>query len=403
MTAFHYEALDKEGRRKKGVLSADSIALARAELSRAGLSPLSLEAVAAQKDNGKQQDRLRIKPTMLVPLTRQLAVIVSAGAPVEEALQAVAMQMEDEAVNQILLGVRARVMEGWRLSEAMGEYRQSFSPLYRGIIAAGEQSGDLGTVLQRLATMQEKSRTLKMKALNALIYPAVLVIILVAVTIGLMVFVVPKIVEQFDMLGAELPLITRFVIGVSGFLGNWGWMLALVIALAGLGLWRAMGMAGPRLYLDRLILKLPIIGKLMRGLDAARFSRTAATLFASGAPLLDSLQAARRTMLNSHMGTQVDDAIVAVQEGAGLAPALRRSTAFPPMMVHMIAAGERSSALPVMLEKTADHLEAEFDNASTLFIRLLEPIIIVIMGIVVLTIMLAILTPMLQMNRLAAG
>ncbi len=403
MTAFHYEALDKEGRRKKGVLSADNMTLARAELSRAGLSPLSLEAVDAQKQDADKQNRLQIKSAMLVPLTRQLAVIVSAGAPVEEALQAVAMQMEDKAVNQILLGVRARVMEGWRLSEAMGEYKKSFSPLYRAIIAAGEQSGDLGAVLQRLATMQEKSRELKMKALTALIYPVVLVAILLVVTIGLMVYVVPKIAEQFDMLGAALPLITRFVIGVSAFLADWGWLLALVIAVAGLGLWQAMRLAGPRHKLDRMILQFPIIGKLMRGLDAARFSRTAATLFASGAPLLDSLRAARRTMLNSHMGAQVDDAIIAVQEGAGLAPALRRSAAFPPMMVHMIAAGERSGALPVMLEKTADHLEGEFDNASTLFIRLLEPVIIVIMGVVVLTIMLAILTPMLQMNRLAAG
>ncbi len=403
MSAFQYEALDAKGRRKKGVLSADNMRLAKAQLIEAGLSPMALSPVSGDYRKGNNKSVPKIAKADLAPITRQLAVIVAAGATVEEALQAVAMQYEKPAVNHTLLGVRARVMEGWRLSDALGDYKNSFSPLYRGIIAAGEQSGNLGEVLLRLATMQEKTRELQMKAITALIYPTVLVAILIMVTTGLMVFIVPKIVEQFDILGAQLPLLTRIIIAISNFLSDWGLGLAMMILIGGATLWWVLRLAGPRRHFDRVILRLPLAGKLFWGLDAARFARTTATLYASGAPLLDSLQAAKRTLINRETSARVAEAIEAVREGVGLAVALKRSKAFQPMMVHMIAAGERAGQLPAMLEKTADHLEAEFDTASTLFIRLLEPAIIVIMGVVVLTIMLAILTPMLQMNTLAAG
>ncbi|GGD00083.1 type II secretion system inner membrane protein GspF [Aquisalinus flavus] len=399
MAAFQYEALDQSGRKKKGMLSADSMRLARRELRDAGLTPLRIEAGAAETGSGQRQHPL--SNSDVVMLTRQAATLIETATPVEEALNAVAAQMEKPRAT--LLAIRSRVMEGWRLSDALGEHPKSFSPLYRAIVAAGETSGDLGRVMSRLADMLEKNRAMAMKAITALIYPAVLMLVAVGVVTGLMIFVVPKIVDQFDTLGARLPLITRIVIGLSAFLQSWGLALLVLIVLGALGLWQGLRLPAIRLAFDRFVLRLPIVGKLSRGLDAARFGRTLSTLFASGAPLLECLQAARKTVVNTELRARLGETLTSVSEGTSLSAGLRKAGAFDPMMVYMVAAGERSGTLPAMLDRTASHMEAQFDNSTTLALRLLEPVIIVFMGLIVLAIVLAILVPILQLNTLAAA
>jgi general secretion pathway protein F len=399
MTAFQYQALDASGRKRKGVLSADTAGGARKELISAGLTPLQIDSLGAEenKQGGAGQ---RFSKSDLVLATRQISTLIETATPVEEALEAVAGQMDKPGVRSTLLAVRARVVEGRRFSDALAEHPKVFSELYRNVVAAGDTSGELGTVMSRLADMLEKNRAMMMKALTALIYPAVLMLVALGVISGLMVFVVPKIVEQFDTLGATLPWITRAVIAVSNFMQAWGLALLLVLVVAGLGFWQAMRMPGFRLSVDRFVLRVPVVGKLARGLDSARFARTLSTLFASGAPLLECLQASRRTLVNTDIKERTELTVTAVREGASLSAGIRKSAAFPAMLSYMVAAGERGGTLPEMLDKTATHMESEFDTAVTVGLRLLEPLIIVAMGLIVLVIVLAILIPILQLNTL---
>lgn len=402
MATFHYEALDAAGRTKKGVLTADSQRLARQELKKTGLLPVSLEPVTAEK-GGTTGARKRIREGDLVLATRQMATLVDASMPVEEALQAVSTEMDRPGIRQIFLSIRERVMEGWKMSDALAEHPRSFSALFRGVIASGEASGEFGKVLSRLADMLEKNRAIRMKALMALIYPAFLLIVMLMVISGLMIFVIPKIVEQFDTLGGKLPFLTRAVIGISDFLANWGLWLLLALVAGMIGFSQGLRLPAFRLGVDRFVLRLPIIGNLARQLDAARFSRTLATLTAAGTPLLPALQAARQTVVNRETDRRIASVVTGVSEGAALSGAIRKSAAFPPMLSYMIAAGERSGDMSPMLEKTAATMESEFDTVITLALRLIEPLIIIIMGALVLCIVLAIMLPILQINTLTTA
>jgi general secretion pathway protein F len=402
MPSFEYEALDFGGRSRRGVVNAESARLARRELRRLQLTPVSISA-PREKVGAESRAAPRIGGSELVNLTRQLAVLIGATTPLEEALNAIALQTEKQGSRKRLLAVRERVLEGWRFADALGEDRKSFSDLYRAVVAAGEASGDLAGVLDRLATMLEKNRSMMNKAIASLIYPAALATVAGLVVTALMTQVVPKIVEQFQTFDVELPLVTRIVIGVSGFLGAYGLYLIVAAVLSGVGFWQGMRSPPFKLAVDRRLLAVPVVGKLLRGLDGARFARTLATLFAGGAPLLESLKGAQRTMSNSHMRNRLDGAINQVREGASLAAALKRANVLPPMMTHMIAAGERAGAVPLMLDKSAIQLEEEFDTASTIALRLLEPAIIIAMGGAVMIIVVAILLPILRLNSLAAG
>lgn len=400
MPAFEYEALDISGRAKRGVVNADSARQARRELRRLALTPVK---IAAPREHGGGKREPRLSPSDLVMATRQLAVLISASTPLEEALNAVATQTDKPGVRTRILGVRERVIEGWRFADALAEDPKSFPALYCAVIAAGETSGDLGGVLDRLATMLEKNRSMKNKALAALIYPAALAVIAGGVVTALMTQVVPKIVEQFNTFNAELPVVTRVVVGASHFIGAYGlYCLAGAVAAAVL-FWRGMKVPAFKLQVDRRLLGAPILGKLLRGLDGARFARTLATLFAGGAPLLDSLKGAQRTISNDYIRERLDGAINMVREGASLASAMRRANVLPPMMTHMLAAGERAGEVPLMLDKAAVQLEEEFDTASTVALRLLEPAIIIGMGGVVMVIVISIMLPILRLNALAAG
>jgi len=404
MPAFEYEALDAGGKSRKGVVSADSQRLARRELRRLNLTPVDISAPRGERAaSGSLRKQARIPVSELVVLTRQLAALIGASTPLEEALNAIALQTDKPGVRTRLLGVRERVMEGWRFADALGEDPKSFPPLYCAVIAAGEASGDLGGVLERLATMLEKNRAMKGKAVASLIYPAVLAFVAGGVVTALMVFVVPKIVEQFNSFNAQLPFLTRLVIGVSDFVVNYGVYTFVAMLLIGAAFWRAMKEPPVRLAVHRNILRLPVLGKLVRALEGARFARTLATLFAGGAPLLDSIEGAQRTVSNAYIRDRLDVTVKLVAEGASMAAGLKRAGALPPMLTHMVAAGERSSSVPELLDKAALQLEEEFDTASTVALRLLEPAIIVIMGGAVLVIVLSIMLPILRLNSLISG
>ncbi|MFN3960115.1 MAG: type II secretion system inner membrane protein GspF [Parvularculaceae bacterium] len=404
MPSFEYEALDLSGRSKRGVVNADNPRMARRELRRLDLTPVSISApreAGAAGAGSKTPPRLNASD--LVVMTRQLSVLVGAATPLEEALNAVALQTDKPGVRKRMLAVRERVLEGWRFADALSEDRKSFPDLYRAVVAAGELSGDLAGVLDRLATMLEKNRTMMNKAIASLIYPAALALVAAGVVTALMVGVVPKIVEQFETFDAKLPFVTQIVIGVSEFLTRYGLFLLAALVLAAIGFWQAMKAPAFKKSFDAWVLTLPLLGKLLRGLDGARFARTLATLFAGGAPLLDSLRGAARTVGNSYVRDKLETVITQVREGASMAASLKRAAVLPPMMTHMVAAGERAGAVPVMLDKAAAQLEEEFDTASTVALRLLEPAIIIGMGGVVMLIVVAILLPILRLNSLASA
>lgn len=405
MPAFEYEALDLNGKTRRGVLSADSQRQARRELRALNLTPVDISAPrAASKEGGGSSARQpRVDATQLVSSTRQLAALLAASTPLEEALNAVAVQSDKPAARTRMLAVRERVMEGWRFADALGEDPKSFPPLYRAVIAAGETSGDLGGVLDRLATMLEKNRAMKNKVVASLIYPAALAVVATMVVMVLMLFVVPQIIDQFQAFDAQLPFLTQLVVGVSNGIVDYGLYALLGGVLLGVAAWRALKEPQIRLFVDRQVLRLPVVGRLARAVDGARFARTLSTLFAGGAPLLDSIVGAQRTISNAYIRARLDTTVTMVGEGASLAASLKRAGELPPMLMHMVAAGERAGALPELLDKAAIQLEEEFDTASTVALRLLEPAIIVAMGGAVLVIVLSIILPILQLNAMAAG
>ena len=404
MAAYDYVAVDAAGRRKRGVISADTERLARRELRQRSLTPVKIAPAAAKSSERASLQFLQGKGASqkdVVLATRQLATLISAAAPVEEALRAVAMQTEKRGMRSALLSMRARVMEGYRFSEALAEQDRLFDSLYRSMVAAGESSGDLGLVLGRLADYLENTQKMRQKVLTAIIYPSALAAVAIAVVTALMIFVVPKVVEQFESFGENLPLITQILIAVSDGVRVWGGPFALVLAVLIVAATQLLKRPAIREPVDRAILATPVLGKLARGVDAARFARTLATLVASGVTILESLRAAGATVSNLALRGAIESAIEAVQEGEAVNVALRKSGLFPPLLVYMVASGESSGELPLMLGKAADHMDEEFESVTALALKLLEPAIIITMGVLVLGIVLAILSPILQINALA--
>lgn len=404
MTAFRYEAVGADGRKRRGTVEAETARRARQDLIKAGLTLTALnEASSGGKTLLSGSRKKEAKPKDVIMATRQLATLIDAAMPIEEALAAVATQEDGRPIARTLTAVRTRVIEGWKLSDALAEHPKAFSRLYIGIVAAGESSGTLGPVLGRLADMLERNRAILGKAITALIYPAVIAVVAVVVVWAMMRFIVPKMAEQFADMGAELPWITRIVVGISDFVGDYGLLVFTGIVAAIAGFVVARRTPAPRRAIDKFVLRLPLVGPLARDLDAARFARTLSTLFASGTPLLDALKGAQRTVTNDHTRAELDGMMTNVREGASLSASVRKAAVFPPMMASMIAAGERAGKLPDMLEKTADQMEAGFERATTLALRLLEPTVIVSLAVVVLVIMLAIMMPILQLNTFALG
>jgi general secretion pathway protein F len=405
MAAFDYVAVDPMGRTVAGAVVAPDEAAARGRLAKRRLMPLEVTPAriaprAERAAGGGRGDRLNAKTLALT--TRQLATLISVS-PLEEALRTLALQADRPVVRRVLEGVHAGVMEGRRLSDAMALQGQAFPPLYRAMVSAGEQSGALQPILERLADGLERDQQVRGKVITAVVYPSVLAVVALGVIAILMAFVVPKVVDQFESMNQTLPLLTRLVIGVSDLMRNWGWLVLIV--LAGLLAAGVVARRRPdvRLRIDRAMLRLPVIGRLTRDLHGARMARTLSTMIAAGLPVLEGLTITARTVSNMALRQATESMAEAVREGGGLSAAMRRADVFPPLLVYMTASGESSGRLEPMLERAADYLEREFATFTAVMLSLLEPAIIVVMGGVVAMIVLSILLPILQINTLAMG
>ncbi len=405
MGAFEYVALDASGKEKKGVLEGDTPRQVRQQLRDQGLTPLDVQEASQRESKSASRRkggglRRGISATDLSLITRQLATLVRSGLPLEEALQAAAQQNEKARLKSMLLAVRARVMEGHTLATGLGDFPHVFPDLYRTTVSAGEQSGHLDVVLERLADYTENRQQMQQKIQLALFYPAMLTLVAVLVVVGLMTYVVPQVVQVFDNIGQELPPLTRGLIAVSDFMRNYGVFLLLLIGAAGAALGWLLRKEGPKRRFHELLLKLPLIGRLERGVNAGRFARTFSIVTASGVPVLDGLRIAAEVMSNVPMREAVEDAARKVSEGASISAALESSGYFPPMTVHLIASGESSGRLEEMLERAAINQEREIETLISAVMGLFEPILILVMGGVVLVIVLAILLPIFNLNEL---
>jgi general secretion pathway protein F len=401
MSAFEYLALDPQGRKKKGIIESDTPRLARQLLRERGLSPLSVDAVTSRE--AQQQPLLTgrgISTRDLALLTRQLATLSRSGLPLEEALHAVSQQTEKARIRRIILGVRAKVLEGQSLANAFGQFPNAFPDLYRATVDAGESSGKLDLVLEKLADYVETREQLRQKIQLALIYPILLTTISILVIIALLTYVVPEIVGVFDNLGQQLPLPTQILIAMSDFLRDYGLFLLGGLTCLWL-LWTILlRVEGIRFSYHLLQLRLPLIARFVRGTNTARFTRTLAILTSSGVELLEALRIASQVLPCLPMRAAVEAAAIRVREGESLHRALDQTKFFPPITVHLIASGESSGQLPTMLESAADNQQREVQSLAEVMVGIFEPLLILFMGLVVLGIVIAILLPIFEMNQL---
>jgi general secretion pathway protein F len=406
MADFDYLAIDTRGRETRGHIAAESIDDARVLLDRKRLYVVKVEAGSGPAPRGKplladlRFGSKKMSSKQLALFTRQLATL-NRVSPLEESLRTITRQTEQETVRTIVSAVHAGVVEGRRLAEAMGREPKSFPPLYRAMVSAGERSGSLPIILERLSVLLERQAEINSKIITTLAYPAVLAVVAMGVVTALMMFVVPQVVEQFDTVGQELPLLTKIVIGISAVLVGYWWAILIAFAVIGLGIWRALKDPGIRLAFDSWILKLPLLGRLIRDLHAARMARTLATMVASRLPLLEGLTLTAGTIHNRRLKLASDEIVESIRGGGSLSAAMRRAGVFPPLLTYLAASGETAGQLDDMLERAADYLEREFDRFTATALSLLEPAIIVLMGGIVATIVLSILLPILQLNTLA--
>ncbi len=403
MGAFEYIALDARGREKKGVLEGDAARQVRAQLREQGWVPLEVQEVVqreARPRHGLGLLRRGISATDLALITRQLATLVRAGLPLEECLRAVSQQTDKARQKSMLLAVRSRVMEGHTLAAGLGDFPNVFPELYRTTVEAGEQSGHLEGVLERLADYTESRQQMTQKIKLAVFYPAMLTIVAVLVVGGLMTYVVPQVVQVFENIGQGLPPLTRMLIAVSDFLREYGLLMIVAITLLVAGFNYLLRNPVLRRRFHRFRLKLPLVSKLERGLNTGRFARTFSILTASGVPVIEALRISAQVMSNVPMREAVGEAAARVREGAGIAAALEKSGYFPPMTVHLIASGEASGKLEEMLERAAINQEREIETLIAALMGLFEPLLILFMGSVVLVIVLAILLPIFDLNQL---
>lgn len=400
MPAFEYVVLDAAGKQKKGVLEGDSPRQIRQQLKEKGLVPLSVDA-ASQKQQEKGKVLFQsagISAADLALITRQIATLLQAGLPVEEALRGVAKQTEKPKITTMILAVRSKVVEGHTLAQALSEYPAAFPDLYRATVDAGERSGHLGLVMDQLSDYTESRYQTKKKVQSAMIYPIVLVIFSVLIVVGMLTFVVPKIVSILETSGQELPFLTRVMIGGSEFLQSWWWAVIIVIGLIVWGWRRLMKSEGNRYAFHKRLLKTPMIGKMNRGFNAARVVSTLAILSKSGVPLVEALRIAGEVAGNLVIREAVGESAVKLQEGASLFASLDQTGYFPPMMMQMIASGERSGELDDMLQRAAANQDRELEDLINTIVSLFEPIMLVVMGGVVLLIVLSIMMPVISMN-----
>lgn len=402
MGAFEYVALDQSGKESKGLIEGDTPKHVRQLLRDRSLLPVAVTEVA-QKEARRQRSfsfRSGMSATELAIITRQLASLSQSGLPLEEALLAVAQQNDNQRSKSIVLGVRSKVVEGHSLADGLREFPQAFPELYRSTVAAGEQSGHLDVVLERLADYTEARQELRQRINNAMVYPIALILMSIGIIAFMLASVVPRIVSIFDNTSGELPALTRIMISSSDFLRNQWLLIIIVIAAVGYGIWYLLKQEGPRRQYHHFLLRMPIAGRLTRGINTARFTRTLSILAGSGVPILESLKISAAVIENVPMREAVLDASLRVREGASISQSLATSKLFPPMMIHLIASGEAGGKLEEMLTRTADYQEREVDGLIATLLGILQPLLIVIMGAIVMTIVLAVLMPIFEINDL---
>ncbi len=405
MAAFTYAALDAGGKEQRGVLEADSSRQVRQLLRDRGLAPLRIEPANKTRTDKSgtapvRGSGQRLSAALLALVTRQLATLLQAGLPLEEALHAVSRQAERPKVAQVMLSVRSRVMEGHTLADAMAEFPAAFPSLYRATVAAGEHSGHLDLVLARLADYAESSHASQQKVMLALLYPSLLLFVAILIVTGLMLFVVPEVVGVIADQGQQLPTLTRALIGLSDFIGSWGWLLLIAIVAAVVAIRLALRNDETRLRWHYQLLRLPLLRRLSRGSNAARFASTLSILVNSGVPLVEALRIGAAVLSNTYLQRGVMTAMQQVREGSSLHRALEQCGHFPPMMIQMIASGELSGELGAMLERVAQSQQREFDGIVATLLGIVEPVTLLVMGGAVLLIVIAILQPIFTLNTL---
>lgn len=402
MGAFEYVALDQSGKESRGLIEGDTPKHVRQILRDRSLLPVAVTEVAQKEARRQSTFSLRsgISAAELAIITRQLASLAQSGLPLEEALLAVGQQNDHARTKSIVLGVRSKVMEGHTLADGLREFPQAFPELYRSTVAAGEQSGHLDVVLDRLADYTEARQELRQRINNAMVYPIALVVMSIAIISFMLASVVPRIVGIFENTKGQLPALTRGLIATSDFLRDHWVLILLFLAATIYGVWRLLREEGPRRKYHRTLLRMPIAGRLARGVNTARFTRTLSILAGSGVPILEALKISASVIENLPMRDAVTEAALRVREGGSISQSLATSRLFPPMMIHLIASGETGGKLEEMLSRTADYQEREVDGLIATLLGILQPLLIVIMGAVVMTIVLAILLPIFEINNL---
>ncbi|HUV20447.1 MAG TPA: type II secretion system inner membrane protein GspF [Gammaproteobacteria bacterium] len=401
MAAYEYQAVDAKGKTQKGLIEADTARQARQQLRGMNLMPLEVGVVSSREsDTGKRRSRDKLNVQTLSLITRQLATLISAGQPIESAYHAVSRQTPKPAAKRVLLAVRARVLEGYALSDALRDYPRIFDSMYCASVHAGEQSGLLDVVMERLADHMEARQDLQRRTGQALIYPILLSVVAFGLVSALLTFVVPKIVQVFEGFDQELPMVTTWLIAISDFFKNYG--LALIISVIVLALVYAqlLKLPGFRLLRDRIYLRLPMISYLVRLSNTARFTRTMSILVSSGVTALDSMHISTEVINNQPIKAAVQKAASRVREGEHISVSLDNTGYFSPLVVQLVQNGEASGKLGDMMERSARAEENEFAGVTALFIGLFEPAMILLMGMVVLFIVVAILIPIFDMNEL---
>ncbi|MCB2016988.1 MAG: type II secretion system inner membrane protein GspF [Hydrogenophaga sp.] len=405
MPAYSFEALDAQGATQKGLIDADTAKAARSVLRGRGLVPLAVEPAMSTASQGSGLNRTLwasrvFNATGLAVWTRQLAGLVSSGLPLERALSALAEEAEKDEQRRLVASLRAEVNAGASFATALGQHPREFSPIYTGVIAAGEQSGQLGAVLERLADDLETREALKNKLIGASLYPAIVTVVAIVIVVFLVSYVVPQVAGVFEGSKRALPFLTVVMLAISAFVRSYGWLMLALVVAAMVALALARRNNALRLRMDAAWLNLPLVGRLARGYNAARFAGTLAMLAGAGVPILRALQTAAETLSNRAMREDALDALVLVREGAPLASALASKKRFPSLVAMFSRLGEQTGQLPLMLQRAANQLGAEVQRRAMHLATLLEPLLIVAMGVVVMLIVLAVLMPIIQLNQL---
>ena len=408
MPAYTFEALDAQGSTRKGVMEGDTARAVRSMLRTQALVPLTVEPVNGSTVNGSSGSGLNItlftsrifNATGLAIWTRQIAGLVSSGLPLERALTALTDESEDERQRNLLASLRAEVNAGSTFAKALSQHPREFSSIYTAVIGAGEQSGSLGQVLERLADDLEEQQALKSKLIGAALYPAIVTLVAIVIVLFLVGYVVPQVANVFAGTKRALPFLTVAMLAISDFVRSYGWLMLMVVGMIAFGIKLALRNELFREKFDAAWLNIPLIGKLARGYNAARFASTLAMLATAGVPILKSLQAAAQTLNNRAMRADAMDALILVREGAPLASAIAQKKRFPGIVSMFARLGEQTGQLPLMLSRAAKQLSTEVQRRAMHLATLLEPLLIVAMGLVVMLIVLAVLLPIIQLNQL---